>query len=69
MQLEADMYATGKCWKINFAYFSYLEILNKKTVESIANFTADTQASTVIFLLGSLIRSLLPFPLFPAVFC
>lgn len=31
MQLEADMYATDKSWKLTFAYFSYLEILNKNS--------------------------------------
>jgi hypothetical protein len=63
MQLEADMYATDKSWQIIFAYFSNLEILNNKAVECIAYFTGHTQATTVILLLGSLITSLLPFPL------
>jgi hypothetical protein len=42
MQLEADMYATDKSWKIIFVHFSNLEILNNKTVEFIANFTVNT---------------------------
>ena len=63
MQLEADMYATDKSWQIISAYFSNLEILNYETVESIADFTSNTQATAVIFLLGSVITSLLPFPL------
>jgi hypothetical protein len=51
MRLEAEMYATDKSWQIIFAYFSNLEILNKKILESIANFTGNTQATTVIFVL------------------
>ena len=61
MQQEAGMYTADKSWQINFAYFSNLYILNNKTVESTAYFTGNTQTTTVIFLLGSFIRSPLPF--------